>query len=376
MTQDVLLETRGPLGLVTLDRPRALHALTLGMIRTLHPQLEAWAADPAVRAVAIRATGGRAFCAGGDVRAVHEAVQAGAPEQARAFFREEYRLNHRIHTFPKPFVALVDGICMGGGLGLSAHGSHRVVSERLVLAMPETAIGLFPDVGGGWFLPRMPGECGTYLGLTGARVGAADALLLGYATHHVPAAGHEALLAALERELAHAPAEAPDGAAGGAAGGAVQAHAAVGRVLGAHHVAPGSEAPLAAHREAVDRCFSGARMEDVLGALAREGTVWAGEVLATLSRLCPFSLALTLALLRRGRALSYPEVVTLEHRLALACVEREDFHQGVRAVLVEKHGKPTWSPASLGGVSSAEVEAAFAPRAEAQGGELVVGAAR
>ena len=179
MNPDVLLELRGPLGLVTLNRPRALNALDLGMIRALHPALETWARETTVKAVVVRGAGGRAFCAGGDVRAVAASIGVVPPEGqepfVRAFFREEYRLNHLIHHFPKPYIALVDGICMGGGLGLSAHGSHRVVTERLVLAMPETAIGFFPDVGGGWFLPRFPGETGTYLALTGERCTAADA---------------------------------------------------------------------------------------------------------------------------------------------------------------------------------------------------------
>ncbi|MET0406056.1 MAG: enoyl-CoA hydratase/isomerase family protein, partial [Cystobacter sp.] len=199
MNPDVLLETRGPLGLVTLNRPRALNALDLGMIRALHPVLEDWAARPEVKAVVVRGAGGRAFCAGGDVRAVAGVLDTppaeGEEALSSAFFREEYRLNRLIHHFPKPYVALVDGICMGGGLGLSRHGSHRVVTERLVLAMPETAIGLFPDVGGGWFLPRFPGEAGTYLGLTGSRCDAADAQWLGFATHHVT---HERLGAVVE----------------------------------------------------------------------------------------------------------------------------------------------------------------------------------
>ena len=194
MSSSVRSEQRGPLGLLTLDRPRALHALDLEMIHSLRAQLDAWAEDPRIHAVVIRGAGERAFCAGGDVRAVATTPEPASGEPLRrAFFRDEYRLNHRIHHYPKPFIALVDGICMGGGLGISIHGSHRVVGERLVLAMPETAIGFFPDVGGGWFLPRFPGEAGTYLALTGARASAADALWLGYATHHVPASHFDAL---------------------------------------------------------------------------------------------------------------------------------------------------------------------------------------
>lgn len=357
MTEDVLLETRGPLRLVTLHRPRALNALNLGMIRVLHPQLEAWATSPDVRAVVIRGAGEKAFCAGGDVRAVHESLARekageGDGRLGRDFFREEYRLNHLIHTFPKPFIALVDGICMGGGVGLSVHGSHRVVTERLVLAMPETAIGIFPDVGGGWFLPRCPGELGTYLGLTGARCGAADALHVGYATHHVPAARLPALLDALE-----------------VADFRGEARAVVDGVL-ARFAEPAGTPPLEAMEEAIQRCFAHARVEDVLQALVREGSAWAADVRATLTRMSPFGLKVTLALLRRGRALSYPEVVTLEYRLARACTSREDFHQGIRAVLVEKHGRPHWRPSTLEEVTEAMVEEAFGPLPP--GEELVV----
>ncbi|NOK11526.1 enoyl-CoA hydratase/isomerase family protein [Corallococcus exercitus] len=346
MSEDVLLETRGAVGLVTLNRPKALNALSLEMCRALHPRLDAWAADPSVKAVVIRGAGGKAFCAGGDVRAVAASVarpDAGTP-LSREFFLAEYALNHRIHHFPKPFIALVDGICMGGGLGLSVHGAFRAVTEKLLLAMPETAIGIFPDVGGGWFLPRFPGETGTYLGLTGARCDAADALWLGYATHRVESSRLEDVLDALVAADWSGPGR--DVAA---------------RVLQGFHQEPGPSG-LAARADVIARCFQGNRVEDILVALEREGTAWAEETRATLLRMSPTSLRVTLRQLRIGRGQDYDATARMEYRLSQALTARPDFKEGIRAVLVDKDQKPRWSPATLAEVTDAEVEACFAPR--------------
>ncbi|RKG53805.1 enoyl-CoA hydratase/isomerase family protein [Corallococcus sp. AB011P] len=344
MSEDVLQETRGAVGLVTLNRPKALNALSLEMCRALHPQLDAWAADPSVKAVVIRGAGGRAFCAGGDVRAVASSVARSDASLSREFFRAEYALNHRIHHFPKPFVAWVDGICMGGGLGLSVHGAFRVVTEKLMLAMPETAIGIFPDVGGGWFLPRFPGEAGTYLGLTGARCDAADAMWLGYATHRVESSRLEDVVDALAAADWSGP------------GREVAA-----RVLQGFHQDAGASG-LAARAEVIDRCFQGDRVEDMLAALEREGTPWAEETRATLLRMSPTSLRVTLRQLRIGRGQDYDATARMEYRLSQALTQRPDFQEGIRAVLVDKDQKPRWSPATLAEVSDAEVEACFAPR--------------
>ncbi|NRD66663.1 enoyl-CoA hydratase/isomerase family protein [Corallococcus exiguus] len=344
MSEDVLLETRGAVGLVTLNRPKALNALSLEMCRALHPQLDAWAADPSVKAVVISGAGGRAFCAGGDVRAVASSVARSDMSLSREFFRAEYALNHRIHHFPKPFIAWVDGICMGGGLGLSAHGAFRVVTEKLVLAMPETAIGIFPDVGGGWFLPRFPGEAGTYLGLTGARCDAADALWLGYATHRVESSRLEDVVGALAAADWSGP------------GREVAA-----RVLKGFHQDAGVSG-LASRAEVIDRCFQGSRVEDILAALEREGTAWAEETRATLPRMSPTSLRVTLRQLRIGRGQDYDATARMEYRLSQALTQRPDFQEGIRAVLVDKDQKPRWSPATLAEVTDSEVEACFAPR--------------
>jgi enoyl-CoA hydratase len=360
MNSDVLLETRGPVGLVTLNRPKALNALDLGMIRALHPALEAWAREPAVKAVVIRGAGGRAFCAGGDVRAVAASMGSPPPEGqeplASAFFREEYRLNHLIHHYPKPYVALVDGISMGGGLGLSVHGSHRVVTERLVLAMPETAIGLFPDVGGGWFLPRFPGEAGTYLGLTGARCGAADAMWLGYGTQHVP---HDRLDAVVDAFAA-------------ADWSGEPAHDVATRVLSDFTTSP-LESPLREHARAIDRCFGKDRVEEILAALEAEGTQWAEETRATLGRMSPTSLKVTLRQLRLCRGRPYDEVATVEYRLSQHVTALPDFREGIRAVLVDKDNRAKWNPSTLAEVRDADVEACFAPLGDR---ELVLAAPR
>lgn len=358
MSNDVLLETRGPLGLVTLDRRKALNALDLAMIRAIHPQLAGWARDPEVKAVVIRGAGGKAFCAGGDVRAVAASlggpVAEGQEPLARAYFREEYALNHLIHHYAKPFIALVDGISMGGGLGLSIHGSHRVVTERLQFAMPEVAIGLFPDVGGGWFLPRFPGETGTYLALTGAHANAADAMWVGYGTHHVEHARLDAVL----DELA-----ATDWGAG-------DPHEVATRRLASFATDAGA-APLSAHQAAIDRCFAADRVEDILAALAAlaaegasEEAEWAETTRATLGRMSPTSLKVTLRQLRQCRALTYDEVVTIEYRLSQALTARPDFREGIRAVLVDKDRRPRWAPATLAEVRDDEVEVCFAASRE------------
>src|SRR5271170_434718 len=254
-SDDVLIERRagraGAVLHIELNRPRALNALTMGMIRRIDPALAAAAADPAIACVVITGAGDRAFCAGGDVRAIAESLPDKSSSLAQDFFREEYVLNRRIHRFPKPYIALIDGVSMGGGFGVSVHGSHRIATERLTFAMPETTIGLFPDVGGTWFLTRCPGEIGTYLALTGRRVKRADARYCGYATHAVPSAS----LASLRDQLfAAAP---RDGAAVAA--------------LVAPFAAPPEPPPLAEHRATIDRCFAGDTVEAILLALARDG---------------------------------------------------------------------------------------------------------
>jgi len=348
MSNDVLFETRGPIGLITLDRPRALNALSLEMIRAIRLQLDVWGKAPEIKAVVIRGAGDKAFCAGGDVRAVATSLGQPVPEGqeplASAYFREEYALNHRIHFYEKPYLAFVDGISMGGGLGLSRHGSHRIVTERLVFAMPETAIGLFPDVGGGWFLPRFPGQVGTYLALTGARCTAADAMWTSYGTHYVE---HMRLDSLMDGLMAADWSQAPS-------------HQMATQTIAPFASDPGP-APLKPHREAIDRCFSKDRVEDIFSALTAEGTEWANATLATLERMSPTSLKVTLRQLRKCRSLTYDECVAIEYRLSQRVTAQPDFREGIRAVLVDKDQRPRWSPATLAEVRDEDVEAWFAP---------------
>jgi enoyl-CoA hydratase len=287
------------------------------------------------------------------VRAVADSVGQPVPEGqeplTRAYFREEYALNHLIHYYEKPYLAFVDGISMGGGLGLSRHGSHRLVTERLVFSMPETAIGLFPDVGGGWFLPRFPGQVGTYLALTGVRGTAADAMWSGYGTHYVEHSRLDVLLEALvTADWSQAP-----------------LHEMANRIVTPFISEPGP-APLREHREAIDRCFAKDRVEDILSALTAEGTEWAETTRATLSRMSPTSLKVTLRQLRKCRALTYPEIIAIEYRLSQRMATHPDFREGIRAVLVDKDQRPRWNPATLAEVRDEDLEAYFAPLGSAE----------
>src|SRR5262252_1343546 len=239
---EILFARHGAAGVVTLNRPKALNALTRNMIRQLRAALDGWRNDPAVTRVVITAEGGRAFSAGGDLREIYDAGRAGRHAEALGFFREEYELNAAIKRYPKPYVALIDGIVMGGGVGLSVHGSHRVAGDRFLFAMPEVGIGFFPDVGGTWFLPRLPGELGTYCALTGERLTAADSVAAGVATHRVASAKFPELIEALC--------------------GAVPVDA-----LLAAFAEPAGQGPVTARRDAIDRLFRGDQVEDILACL-------------------------------------------------------------------------------------------------------------
>jgi enoyl-CoA hydratase len=332
---EVLFAREGVAGIVTLNRPKALNALTLDMVRAIHPQLRAWAVDPAVRLVIIEGAGEKAFCAGGDIRALHDWGRAG-DRNVIDFYREEYRLNTFIKHYPKPYVALMDGIDMGGGVGLSVHGSHRIATERLVFAMPETGIGLFPDVGGTWFLPRCPGEIGMYLALTGERLKAADAIYAGIADVFVPS---ERLAGLRNRLAAGEPVETVSGSLSGDAG----------------------TPPLAQNREAIDRHFSKESVAGILASLKADGSEWAARVAAIIEAKSPVSTLVTYRQVREGRRLGFEDCMKLEFRLTNRFMKGRDFYEGVRAVVIDKDQKPVWSPATLAGVSAQEVDAYFAP---------------
>ncbi|WP_291297795.1 enoyl-CoA hydratase/isomerase family protein [Elioraea sp.] len=319
-------------GSLVLNRPRALNALDRGMIDAIAVALNAWRDDPAVRLVTIEGAGGRAFCAGGDVRAVRTLALAGARETIEAFFVAEYAVNRMIAEYPKPYVALIDGVSMGGGLGVSVHGSHRVVTEHATMAMPETAIGLFPDIGATFFLPRLPGASGMYLALTGARISPGDALHTGLATHYVPRAGLVALKDALAREGVSA--------------------------LDAHAVPP-PDSLLAEDRPAIDRCFAADSVAGIIAALEAERSEWARATLATLAQMSPTSLTVTFEALRRGAAMSLADCLTTELRLTRSVTFHPDFAEGVRAQVVDKTRDPRWTPAMLAEVDAADIAALF-----------------
>jgi len=338
MTDEVLFERRGRAGLVTLNRPQALNALTLGMAEAMDAKLREWAGDPAVERVVVRAEGEKAFCAGGDVRVLYDWGRARDP-RFLGFYRTEYMLNTLIKRYPKPYIALIGGIVMGGGVGVSVHGSHRVAGERIIFAMPETGIGLFPDVGGTFFLPRLPGRLGLCLGLTGARLKLADCMHAGVATHHVPAARFGALAEAL--------AEASD----------------VDACLSEFMEGTG-EAPIAALRARIDGHFGHPTIEAVLESLEADQSDWARETAADLRRKSPTSLKITMRQLAEGAKLDFEDAVQLEFRMVHRVQEAPDFFEGVRALIIDKDQAPRWRPASLDAVTEADVEAYFAPVGE------------
>lgn len=354
-SEDILFDRAGGLAVVTLNRPEALNAFTLGMYRRFDPMLRKWAGDPAVHAVLIRGAGERAFCAGGDVRAIYEAGRGigGPPDLTSTFFREEYELIRRVHRYPKPYLALIDGIAMGGGMGVSVNGAYRIATEKTTLAMPETAIGLFPDVGATRFLNLCPGRIGLYLALTGARLRAADALYCGFATHFVPRERIE--------ELTHALAEMPWRS--GSERSQVEA------LLAACAIDPGA-APLASLRPAIDRGFAGATVETILDALAAAeaaggaDAAWAAEARAGLPSKSPTSLKITLRQLVLGQGFDLEAALVLEYRMTQHVMAGHDFYEGVRAMLVDKDQKPRWRPATLAEIGDAIVDSHFAPIGE------------
>jgi enoyl-CoA hydratase len=322
----------GRVGRLVMNRPKALNALDLPMIRALSQTLLAWREDPSVHAVVIEGAGGRAFCAGGDIRAVRTAAMAGDTATVEAFFAEEYALNRLIAEYPKPYIALVDGICMGGGIGVSVHGAAIVASEHAMFAMPETAIGFFPDVGATYFLPRLPGQIGIYLALTGARMMGADAVHAGLATQFTPREAIPALSAAL----------------------AVDGPAALARFA-----APLPPFSLDAVRATLDRCFVPDSVPDILRQLDEDGGAWAQETAKTLRGLSPSALFWTLAIVRDGAARNLPECLQAELALTRTTTRHHEFIEGVRAMVVDKDRKPNWQPATIEAVDPDAIAAMF-----------------
>ncbi len=342
-TDEVLIRREGRAGRITMNRPKALNALTHAMMGRIWQALLGWKDDPAVQLILIDGAGGRGLCAGGDVRSLYESRAQGSG-LARAFWRDEYRLNALIGRYPKPYVALQDGIVMGGGIGLSGHARHRIVTERSRLAMPETGIGLIPDVGGTWLLAHAPGEAGIYLGLTGESMGPADAIRAGFSDSFVPAAALPALVERLSEPT----------------GGDVASV-----IAGVAQAAGASE--LAQRAGDIDRLFSGAGVEAIVASLQSETGEWAAKAHAALAQKSPKALKLTLAAVRKARTLpSLEEALKLEYRLTVRLFEDGEFPEGVRALLVDKDRKPRWSPPDLAGVGDGLVARYLAPLPESE----------
>ena len=334
-TEEILTRIDGRVGFVTLNRPKAINSLTQGMVTAMDATLTDWADDDRVGAVVVAGAGDRGLCAGGDVVAIYHSAQADGA-QARQFWFDEYRLNARIGRFPKPYVALMDGIVMGGGLGIGMHGSVRVVTDTSKIAMPEVGIGLIPDVGGTLLLSRTPGLLGLHVALTGAPFSGADAIALGFADHYVPHAQLQAFSIAIVADGVSA---------------ALRAYA---------EEPPSSE--LGAQREWIDDCFAGQTITDIIAALRSHDEGPAHDAADLISTRSPIALADTLASVRRAAGYTtLEEALIAEYRVSCAAVRSHDLVEGIRAQVVDKDRNPKWSPASLAAVTDEDVAAYFQP---------------
>jgi enoyl-CoA hydratase len=338
---DLIARREGFAGIIRLNRPKALNAITLEMFRDIDKALDAFEADSDVSVIVLEGAGDRGLCAGGDIRALYDSSKVNG-DLGKILWREEYILNARIKKFPKPYVAFMDGIVMGGGVGLSAHSSHRVVTERTKLAMPEVGLGFFPDVGGTWLLSHAPGEIGTYFGLTGQTMNGPDAIYTGFADAVVPSSKLAALREALSKVRP------------GTTGREVKA-----LIDG---FATGEKAgPVAAMQTTIDRWFAFDRMQDIVAALKRDGSEIAQATLKTLGEKSPRGMAVTLKLLRLARtASSLEECLVREYRAALEVFRSDDFREGVRAAVIDKDRNPQWSPPSIEDVTPGMVAPYFA----------------
>ncbi|MAX92476.1 MAG: crotonase [Pseudomonas sp.] len=342
----VLIEVRNRVGYLTLNRPAGLNAVTLPMVRMLHEQLQAWADDPDVVAVVLRGAGEKAFCAGGDIRSLYDSYKSG-DSLHRAFFEEEYALDQYIHAYSKPLLALMNGFVLGGGMGLVQGASLRVISERTRMGMPEVGIGYFPDVGGSYFLPRLPGNLGLYMGLTGNHVGSADALYAGLADYCVPYERFAELEQALDRQDWSA---AP-----------VQTLTNLLVSMGCTEL---PDAPFKALFPAIEQHFAHDSVAAIRQSLATETRPefrdWAAETLKTMDSRSPLSMSVTLEMLRRGRSLSLADCFAMELHLDRQWFDEGDIIEGVRALIVDKDKNPRWNPPTLDEVTPERVAAFFA----------------
>lgn len=332
---ELLADVRDGVAVVTLNRPDALNALTLSMIRELTQCLDTWATDDAVYCVIVQGAGGRAFCAGGDIRALYDAKQAGGRLTAD-FFRQEYRLNRKIFRYPKPYIALINGIAMGGGVGVSVLGRHRVVCEKTMFAMPETGIGLFPDVGGSYFLPRCPGKLGLYLALTGERLRGVDCVYAGIGDYFISSERHDELITALRSDH-----DVP--------------------VVLSRFNEPADDAPIAGLQKQIDTYFSGSSVEEIENRLAAQDGEWCRKILTSMRSKSPTSQRIAFHQLRQGASLDLEDCLKMEFRLSQHVMAAHDFFEGVRALIIDKDNAPRWRPNALALVSDNVVEEYFAP---------------
>jgi enoyl-CoA hydratase len=338
VTSEVHLHTHGRVGHISIARPKALHALTQAMCEAMSEALLRWRDDAAVEAVLIDHAEGRGFCAGGDVALVRRSALEDGGAAGRAFFFAEYRLNHLLFSYPKPVVAFMDGVTMGGGVGISQPAQLRVATENTLFAMPEGAIGLFPDVGAGWYLPRLRGRTGAFMALTGARLDGAECLWAGLATHYLPSER----LAEAKARIAEAPGE-------------------IAAILDDLSVAPPA-ARIAGNAERIDRLFASDSLEEVVAALRADPSEWAAKELKAVTAKCPTTSKVALREFAEGaRRTDFAEEMRAEYRLAARMMLRPDFAEGVRAVLIDKDNAPVWEPATPEGVTGERLDAIFAP---------------
>jgi len=336
---EIHFQKLGLAGKILLDRPKALNALTLGMVRLMHPHLKAWSHDSAVSHVIVEAAGDRAFCAGGDIRALYLWGKTNNPIVTR-FYLEEYQLNTAIKRYPKPYIAIMNGITMGGGVGISVHGSHRIVTEKLAFAMPETGIGLFPDVGGTYFLPRCPGETGMYLALTGGRIGAADALFAGIADYYVPSSNITLVVEALIHTTD------------------------VDDIIRSFTQDAGPS-ELANTQNWIDESFCLSSVEEIVADLENEKadpehSDWARKTAQVIKTKSPLSQKIAFRQIRSGKTLEFEDCMKLEYRLAVRFMAGHDFYEGTRAIVIDKDLNPIWQHSSLEEVTDELVDQYFA----------------
>lgn len=346
VSQDVLFEEisgrDGNVGLITLNRTQVLNALNHRMFIAINEQLIEWQAANHIKAVVVRAAEGRAFCAGGDIRSAYDKKLAKDPTLP-FFFRDEYQMNLRIYNYPKPYIALMDGITMGGGAGVSINGSHRIATEKLVFAMPETGIGFYPDVGGTYFLSRLPYKIGFYLGLVGARITHNDCVVLGLVHHIVPRESFADMLYALADTSLD-----------------VNPKAEVTQIIERFTTSYGNS-DLLTHKDEIEACFSKSTVEEILLALEQQNTDWCRETAAALKLKSPTSLKVTLRALLEGEKTSFNDCMRTEFRLTSRFLEGEDFFEGIRAAIIDKDQKPQWRPSRLEDVTMRDVDHYFAP---------------